>query len=77
MSDQPADIDEIYLAAVALSGDAERAAFLDQACAARPELRQRIERLLRAQPHVQGFLESVAAPPLDLGPLAPTLLETV
>lgn len=60
----PATIDEIYLAASELDDGAARATFLDQACAGHPDLRQRVERLLRAQPHAEYFLESVAAPGL-------------
>jgi WD40 repeat protein/serine/threonine protein kinase/regulator of sirC expression with transglutaminase-like and TPR domain len=69
MQPQPINVDEIYLAALALPGAVERAAFLDQACAGNPEQRERVERLLRAQPHVERFLESVAAP------FAPTVSE--
>jgi len=42
---------------------AERAHYLDEACAGRPELRQRIEELLKAQPQLGGFMET----PADIG----------
>jgi serine/threonine protein kinase len=35
----------------------ERAAFLDQACAGNPDLRARIEKMIKAQPHLGGFLD--------------------
>src|SRR5262245_52705376 len=53
-------IDEIYLAALEKPTDEERSAFLAHACAGDEELRQRIERLLRAQPKIGSFLETPA-----------------
>ena len=44
----------------------ERAAFLDRACAGQPELRQRLEALLQAQPHIADFMET----PLRSGQLS-------
>src|SRR3990172_11660089 len=68
-------VDEIYLAAVEQPTDHERSAYLDQACAGDEELRQRVERLLRAQPNVGSFLESPAP---ELGPtVRPPLTETL
>src|SRR5574341_1052840 len=58
----------IFTEALEKKDPAERAAFLDQACAGNAALRQRIERLL--QRHHQGgsFLDSLAAElPLSLG----------
>jgi hypothetical protein len=49
---------------------ADRAVFLDQACAGDPDLRARIEQMLAAQSHLGGFLDSPAAEP------APTLDRT-
>ena len=46
-----------------------RAAYLDEVCAADPDLRRRVERLLDAQPKVGSFLDSPAAgPTLTLAP---------
>src|SRR5262249_22723080 len=39
---------------------AEQLAFLDQACAGQPELRQRVERLLRSHRHEDSFLHPPA-----------------
>jgi eukaryotic-like serine/threonine-protein kinase len=39
---------------------ADRIAFLDQECASDPELRQRVERMLAAQPKIGGFLQPPA-----------------
>jgi len=61
MQEKPMNVDEIYLKALELPSGRERTAFLDQACATSSELRERVERLLRAQPHVESFLESAAA----------------
>ena len=44
---------------------ADRAAFLDQACAGDADLRGRIEKMLDAQSHLGGFLDQ---PPAEAGP---------
>jgi serine/threonine protein kinase/tetratricopeptide (TPR) repeat protein len=51
---------EIFLAVVGKTADEERAAYLDDACAGNTELRARVERLLRARPNAEHFLESPA-----------------
>src|SRR5581483_8837885 len=51
----------IFLNALDREGPADRAAYLDAACAGRPELRQRIERMLRSHREGGTFLE-VPAP---------------
>lgn len=52
---------------------AERAAYLDHACAGQPALRERIAEFLKAQPEVGGFMErpltSEAADALETGRL--------
>jgi serine/threonine protein kinase/Tfp pilus assembly protein PilF len=53
-------IDAIFLAAMEKATAAERAAYLDMACAADPALRERVERLLAAQSKVSQFLEAPA-----------------
>ncbi|HEX4069605.1 MAG TPA: serine/threonine-protein kinase, partial [Planctomycetaceae bacterium] len=52
--------DEVFLAALEIPTAPERSAYLDQACAGNEELRRRVEKLLRAHPHVGEFLESPA-----------------
>jgi WD40 repeat protein/serine/threonine protein kinase len=64
-------VDEIYLAALEKTDAHERSAYLDQACAGDVELRLRVDRLLRTQPHVGAFLESPAPE------LAPTVKPSV
>jgi hypothetical protein len=53
-------VDEIYLAAIEKPTAEARSAYLDQACAGDEELRQRVERLLLARPHLGRVLESQA-----------------
>ena len=54
----------------------ERAAFLDQACAGNAELRDRIEKMLAAQPHLGKFLDRPEPPaqpdPERTGPYIPS-----
>jgi hypothetical protein len=50
----------IFIAALEKDDPAERAAYLEQACAGDPALRQRIERLLQAHGRPDGFLEGPA-----------------
>jgi WD40 repeat protein/tRNA A-37 threonylcarbamoyl transferase component Bud32 len=64
----------IFLNALDREDPAARAAYLDQACAGRPELRQRIERLLRAHQVQSSFLEVPAPEQLDRSDLALTFL---
>jgi serine/threonine protein kinase/tetratricopeptide (TPR) repeat protein len=52
--------EEIFFAALEKE-PAERAAYLDAACAGQPELRARVEKLLAVHPRVGGFLEPPAA----------------
>ena len=51
---------QIFAAALQISESAERAAFLDQACAGSPELRDGVEALLRAHTRDPDFLERKA-----------------
>src|SRR5436305_13599647 len=50
---------------------AERQAYLDQACAGAPELREKVEALLRAYEEAGSFLEKPAFPPPATGPSRP------
>ena len=61
MSRPTPSIDEIFFAAMERESPEDRAAYLDDVCAGDPDLRQRVERLLDAQPKVGSFLDSPAA----------------
>src|SRR5262245_21331938 len=63
----------IFLNALDREDPAARAAYLDEACAGRPELRRRIERLLRAQVDA-AFLEVPAPEQLAQGEQSLTFL---
>jgi serine/threonine protein kinase len=53
----------IFIEALEKEDPAERAAFLDRACAADPALRQRLERLLQRHERAGSFLEAPAPGP--------------
>jgi eukaryotic-like serine/threonine-protein kinase len=52
---------EIFAAAIAVADPGERAAFLDQECADRPELRRRLDQLLDAHFRSHAWLEKPAS----------------
>jgi serine/threonine protein kinase len=54
----------LFIEALEKEDPAERAAFLERACAGDAALRQRIERLLARHQEDSGFLEAPATPPL-------------
>ncbi len=54
---EPSPAEAIFLAALEKTTAAERAAFLDEACAGEKVLRRRVERLLAAHTQVGDFLE--------------------
>jgi WD40 repeat protein/tRNA A-37 threonylcarbamoyl transferase component Bud32 len=64
----------IFLNALDREDPAERAAYLDEACAGKPELRKRIERLLRSHAVVDTFLDVPAPEQLARGDQALTFL---
>ncbi len=64
----------IFLNALDLEDPVARAAYLDEACAGRPELRERIERLLQSHQVQDAFLEVPALEQLDRGEQALTFL---
>src|SRR5262245_40660394 len=64
----------IFLNALDRKDPADRAAYLDAACAGKPELRQRIERLLQSHLVEDTFLEVPALEQLDRGEQALTFL---
>src|SRR5262249_17047849 len=61
MSDQLQNAKEIFLAAIEKTTPAERAAFLDTACAGDAALRRRVEALLQAHDEPSGFLAEGAS----------------
>lgn len=65
MSESPDRIESIFAAAVALPSAAERAPYLDQACAGDAVLRTRIEGLLRAHDRAGHLLDGPIPPDLD------------
>ena len=60
MADTAPDIKEIFVEALELDSDAERAAYLDRACAGEPLVRARVETLLGAIGQAGSFLEAPA-----------------
>ncbi|HUS36329.1 MAG TPA: serine/threonine-protein kinase [Verrucomicrobiae bacterium] len=65
-SGQDGDSEEtIFSRALRLSPGFERSAYLEQACAGRDELRQRVEGLLKATPDLGDFMESLPSGSLD------------
>src|SRR5262245_6071636 len=61
MSPDPQRVESVFAAALERASGPERAAYLDQACAGDPALRQRVEALLRAHAEAGPFLEPPAA----------------
>jgi len=57
MEPKPIDIEEIFNTAREKRTEAERSAYLDEACRDNPELRRRVEKLLRAHDAAAGFLK--------------------
>jgi Leucine-rich repeat (LRR) protein len=53
----PSSAEVVFFAALEKGGPAERAAYLDEACAGNEALRRRVEALLAAHEQVGGFLE--------------------
>ncbi|HRZ45988.1 MAG TPA: protein kinase [Candidatus Paceibacterota bacterium] len=58
MSDRKHETRAVFTATLALTTPEERARYLDQACQDKPELRQRVEALLRAHDQASHFLEA-------------------
>jgi serine/threonine protein kinase len=56
-------VKSVFDHALELATDAERRAYLDEACAGNPGLRQKVEALLRADAEAGSFLGKPAAPP--------------
>jgi serine/threonine protein kinase len=62
-------IDEIFWEAAQLAPGDQRESFLDRACGADQELRQRVSRLVQVQPKIEEFLERPFAGPASLAEL--------
>lgn len=62
----PTDVESIFFAALERSSEADRVAYLDQACGGDSALRDRVERLLAAHPRAEGFLAESAFDRADL-----------
>src|SRR5262245_1869827 len=60
MTEAHPPIDQIFADALQRTAGEERAGYLDTACGANIELRQRVERLLEAHAEAENFLESPA-----------------
>src|SRR5262245_7511774 len=73
---QPSPLEAVFFAALEKGSPPERAACLDEACAADPDLRRRVEKMLAAQAQAGSFLEhpaqsraaTAAEPPAREGP---------
>src|SRR5689334_3053980 len=63
------DEETIFAEALRAGSPAERAAFLDRACAAEPAMRREVEALLAAHDQAAGFLQS---PPISSTQTLPT-----
>jgi serine/threonine protein kinase/WD40 repeat protein len=69
MDNQPASVKAVFDRALEIGAADQRRAFLDQACAGAPALRQQVEALLQAYQDAGSFLEGPAP---DLGATAAT-----
>src|SRR5262245_23357997 len=71
MDKQPLRVKTVFDQALELATPAERAAYLEQACADVPVLREKVEALLRAYEEAGSFLERPAEAPGNTGPFTP------
>src|SRR6516225_8096501 len=60
---------DVFIAALQQDDPAQRRAYLDAACAGRPDLRRQVEQLLRLHEGAGSFLEQPAAEAPATGPL--------
>lgn len=58
MPAQSNEVEPVYSEAVAKADEAQRAAYLESACAGNPGLRARVEALLKAHHRADKFLET-------------------
>jgi serine/threonine protein kinase/Tfp pilus assembly protein PilF len=76
MDKQPLRVKTVFNQALELATAAERAAYLEQACAGAPALREKVEALLRAYEEAGSFLERPAEAPGHTEPFTPTPADT-
>jgi WD40 repeat protein/serine/threonine protein kinase len=60
MTTPESPVEAVFSAALAKQSPEERAVYLDEACGGDPELRHRVERLLKAHPQLGSFLQNDA-----------------
>src|SRR6266446_2693830 len=60
----PSPLEAVFFATLEKGSPQERAAYLDEACAADPDLRRRVEKMLTAQAQAGSFLEQPALSPV-------------
>jgi serine/threonine protein kinase len=70
MATDTLSVDTIFCAAIAMASEAERAAYIAQACGDDPELRGRVERLVEAHFRAGNFLEPPAGPAAEAASLS-------
>ena len=63
MAVQSPSVRSVFEQALEIASEADRRAYLDDACAAQPDLRQQVESLLKAHADAGSFLESPISPP--------------
>ena len=63
MADEKPDIHAVFNNAILWSSDGERAQYLDEACGNHPDVRQRVEALLRAHSEAGNFFGGQSADP--------------
>ncbi len=68
---KPSQVESVFFAALEKNNAAERAAFLESACAGDAELRRQVERLLKAHPKLRNFLKERPAERLTEQPASP------
>jgi serine/threonine protein kinase len=64
MADQQPELRAVFCEALDRQTPQEQADYLDRACAGRPELRARVEALLRAHAEASGFLQEAPGQPV-------------
>src|SRR5215471_19656377 len=74
MPTEAVDVRAVFDRALEIGTQPERAAYLDQACANFPEIRQEVEELLRAHAEAGSFLQFAAASLATEHPSAPSRL---
>src|SRR5262245_54349197 len=75
MPSETPDFHAIFDAAIALESSLERSRYLDEACGSDPQVRERVEALLRAHSQAGGFFGGRSPPPAATE-LAPPTVES-